>query len=99
VAIGLALGLGLFFGMTAWRAFERYGVLADPNVAIVPAKAVLRSVPTEADVPQEKREIPPGTVARVDREFLGWVRLVLPSGETGWLRSGEATGVYRRWGG
>ena len=67
-------------------------------MALVPTKALLRSVPTEAKVPQQTREVAPGTLGRVDKTFLGWVRVTLGSGETGWLRKEEAVGLYKVWG-
>jgi hypothetical protein len=99
--VGALILAGLVTGATlsacAWSSLTRYGALRHPDAAIVPGKVTLRSVPTDADVPQQTRELAPGSVGRVEKTFLGWVRLRLAGGETGWVRRGDVVGVYSSW--
>ena len=93
-AIGLlaaALAIGLASGL-AWRA---YGIAADARAAIVWRSGTLRSIPTEADTTQKTAPLPAGSMARVDREFLGWVRLDFENGQTGWVRREEIVRLWR----
>ena len=71
-----------------------YGPLGDPDVAMVSTNGVLRSVPTQAQSAQAQRPIAAGTVVVQGGKFLGWVRVSLPSGESGWLRAGSVTPLY-----
>jgi len=47
----------------------------------------LRSVPTEAGEPQKTTTLSAGTLARTDKSFLGWRRVILADATTGWTRS------------
>ena len=71
-----------------------YGVLADRSTAVVSRTVLLCSVPTEIDTTQKTVPLPAGTLARVDKTFLGWSRLVFPNGQTGWVRSDWVTSLY-----
>jgi hypothetical protein len=51
-------------------------------------------VPTEIDSTQKTVPLPAGSLARVDRTFLGWSRLVFPNGQTGWVRTDWVTSLY-----
>jgi len=95
VGMGL-LGAGVLLGGSAAFALGHYGILADPQVVMLSEETLLRSVPTDAETPQESRVLPAGTVARQAGRFLGWVRVALPSGETGWLRTRQIVPLYER---
>ena len=71
-----------------------YGPLADPAAALVAANPILRSVPTDAEPPQQQKPLPAGTLVVVERDFLGWTKVYLRSGESGWLRRGDLVPLY-----
>lgn len=72
-----------------------YGPLADRSIAVVSRNVLLCSVPTEIDTTQKTVPLPAGSLARVDRGFLGWSRLVFANGQTGWVRSDWVTKLYQ----
>jgi hypothetical protein len=71
-----------------------YGPLAERSTAIVSKNVLLCSVPTEIDTTQKTVPLPAGSLARVDRTFLGWSRLVFTNGQTGWVRTEWVTSLY-----
>ena len=71
-----------------------YGPLADASIAVVSRNALLCSVPTEIDTTQKTVPLPAGSLARIDRSFLGWSRLVFANGQTGWVRTEWVTKLY-----
>ena len=89
----LALGLAAA-GVSAacWRAF---GTSADPDSGIVWRSSTLRSIPTEADSSQKTATITAGSLARLDKRFLGWVRLAFDNGQTGWVRKDEVVWLWQ----
>lgn len=99
---GWALGVGLAFALSAvgvagaaTLSLHTYGQLAHPEVALVWKPSTLRSIPTEADAAQKTTPLSAGSVAVVDRSFLGWSRLVFPGGQTGWVRHEDLLSLYR----
>jgi len=86
LAAGVAL-TGAVLGAVAWASLRQYGALADPGAALLATPAALRSVPTDAESAAPPRALPAGAVVVVDRHFLGWARVTLADGESGWLRS------------
>jgi len=95
-APGLAIAvMGLAGMLTAGAALHRYGPLADPRAAVVAGAPSLHSVPTEAEQPQQARPIAAGTLVIVERDFLGWVKVGLRDGETGWLRHADLVPLYQ----
>jgi len=89
------LGLGVLLGFCAFISLRFYGEAADPRAAIVWHQTVLRSVPTEADTQQKTSSLPAGSLALVDKEFFGWLRLAFPNGQTGWVRKEDVVWMYR----
>ena len=89
LAIGGAAGV-----LVALLALQQYGPLANQNAAVVAREAVLRSVPTEAATAQQQASLAIGSVVLMQKDFLGWVRIVRPTGETGWLRGGDVVPLY-----
>ena len=71
-----------------------YGPLADRSIAVVSRNVLLCSVPTEIDTTQKTVPLPAGSLARIDKTFLGWTRLVFANGQTGWVRSDWVTSLY-----
>jgi hypothetical protein len=90
VLTAAALGLAL----AAVVSLRCYGPLAEPSTAIVSRNVLLCSVPTEIDTTQKTVPLPAGSLARIDRTFLGWSRLVFANGQTGWVRSDWVTQLY-----
>jgi hypothetical protein len=85
---------GLALAGSALLALQQYGVLANPAAAVVAQETVLRSVPTDAQEAQAQHQILPGSVVLLQKDFLGWIRVALPSGETGWLRRDAIVPFY-----
>ena len=86
-----ALGLGA----SATVALRAYGDAADERAVLVWSNSQLRSIPTEADTTQETTALPAGSLALVDRSFLGWLRVAFPSGQTGWVRREDVVALWR----
>jgi hypothetical protein len=93
-AARLSVVLGAALSVAAGLAMYAYGPLGNPAVAMVIQEGPLRSIPTAAQDGQEQRQLAAGTVVVVDKNFLGWRRVALPSGETGWLRSDSLSFLY-----
>jgi len=89
--ITLATALTLLAAVSSLRC---YGPLAERSVAVVSRNVLLCSVPTEIDTTQKTVPLPAGSLARVDRTFLGWSRLIFANGQTGWVRSDWVTSLY-----
>lgn len=88
------LAVGGVGGSAALLNLRAYGTLADPRAALVAGQPVLRSVPTDAEQAQQQRPIAAGTLLVAEQDFLGWVKVGLPSGESGWLRRGDLVPLY-----
>ncbi|MGH7787144.1 MAG: hypothetical protein ACRERC_09790, partial [Candidatus Binatia bacterium] len=88
------IGAGVLCTVAATIALQRYGTLADPNAALVAQTTVLRSVPTDAEAPAQQRPLAAGALVIAQRDFLGWVQIALPSGESGWLRDADLVPLY-----
>jgi hypothetical protein len=82
-------------GVSAALSIQRYGLLADRSIAVVSRSTQLRSIPTEVNSSQKTSPLPAGSLAAVDRDFLGWSHLVFPNGQTGWVRSEMVTNLYQ----
>ncbi len=96
-AAGWALGLfciALLTAATATVALRAYAPFLPRDTVLVWREATLRSVPTEAAKEQQTTTVKPGTLARVGKDFLGWSQIVLPDGQTGWLRATDLTGLW-----
>ncbi len=75
-------------------ALRAYGPAAHPSAALVWRASTLRAVPTDAGGQKVTSALPAGTLARIDKTFLGWRRLVLSDGSTGWVRTESLTGLW-----
>jgi hypothetical protein len=96
VTLGLVLlavaAMGGIVSAAGWRA---YGTAADTSAGIVWRNSTLRSIPTEADTAQKTTPLPAGSIAKIDRQFLGWVRLSFDNGQTGWVRKDEVVWLWQ----
>ena len=95
VAIGLvAFGvLGAASGITGWWT---YGTARELSAVWVIRSSNLRSIPTEADGKQATVPVTAGSIAAVDKTFLGgWLRLRFANGTTGWVRRGDVVTLWK----
>jgi len=90
-----ALGAGLVLAAAAVTSLHFYGDAVNPRAAIVWHQVLLRSIPTEADTQQKTSSLPAGSLAVVDKDFLGWARLAFANGQTGWVRQDDIVWLYR----
>lgn len=88
VLVAIVLAAGATFSL------RTYGQLADPSAVLVWRASTLRSVPSEADT-QKTTALSAGSLATVDRTFLGWSRLNFASGQTGWARTADLVQLYQ----
>ena len=89
------VGVALVLMLAAVTSLHFYGDTADARAAIAWHQVLLRSIPTEADTQQKTSSLPAGSLAVVDKTFLGWVRLSFPNGQTGWVRQEDIVWLYR----
>jgi len=89
--VTFAIGLMLF--MAASTALGIYGKLTDRNAVMIVDVEPLRSIPTEAEAQAEKA-YPPGSIARLEKSFLGWSKIRLPNQDAGWIRSEHIVSLY-----
>ncbi len=87
--------LAVLLAAAATFSLHTYGQLAHPGVALVWKQSVLHSIPTDADTSQKASPLSAGSIAVVDRTFLGWSRLVFPAGQAGWVRTDDLQLLYR----
>jgi hypothetical protein len=88
--------VAVLLAAAATLSLHTYGPLANPEVALVWKASVLRSIPTEADTSQKTSPLSAGSIAIVEKTFLGgWTRLNFPAGQSGWVRSEDLIKLYR----
>jgi hypothetical protein len=87
--------LAVLLAAAATFSLHRYGPLAHPEVALVWKASVLRSIPTEADTTQKTSPLSAGSIAVVEKTFLGWSKLGFAGGQSGWIRTGDLIKLYR----
>jgi hypothetical protein len=83
-------------------ALRAYAPVLPRDTVLVWQTTTLRSVPTDAGEPQKTTTLAAGTLARTDKSFLGWRRLILGAtgpadsgnGTTGWTRSAPLLPVW-----
>jgi hypothetical protein len=90
-----ALALSVILGVLSIVGVKSYGVAANADAVIVSRPSLLRSIPTEADTTQKTSPLSVGSVARVDKTFLGWRRLAFENGQTGWVRKDDLVPLWR----
>lgn len=87
-------GIALLIGAAAGLSLRLYGVAADPRAAVAWHPTTLRSIPTEADTAQKVSQLSAGSLAVIDKTFLGWVRLAFADGQTGWVRQEDIVPLW-----
>lgn len=86
--------LAIVLAAAATFSLRTYGQLAHPDAVMVWRASTLRSLPTEVDT-QKTTALSAGSIATVDKTFLGWSRLNFPGGQTGWARTDDLVRLYR----
>lgn len=87
--------LAMLLAAAATLSLHTYGALANPEVALVWKPSVLRSIPTEADTTQKTSPLSAGSIAVVEKTFLGWSKLNFAAGQSGWIRTEDLIKLYR----
>jgi hypothetical protein len=90
-----ALALSVILGILSIVGVKSYGVAANADSVIVSRPSLLRSIPTEADTTQKTSPLSVGSVALVDKTFLGWRRIAFENGQTGWVRKDDLVPLWR----
>ncbi|MBM3852304.1 MAG: protein BatD, partial [Verrucomicrobia bacterium] len=72
-----------------------YGLAAQSGAVITTRVTTLHSIPTEADTAQKKTPLAAGSLAAVDKTFLGWRRLAFDHGQTGWVRQDDLVPLWK----
>ena len=85
------MGAGLT--IAGGSALATYGKLADRGAVMIVDVAPLRSVPTEVE-PQAEKAYPPGSIAHLEKNFLGWSKIRLPNHDSGWIRTENLVPLY-----
>lgn len=91
VMIGLAVATGIIGSLS----LGLYQDTRDTRAALVWKPSLLRSIPTEADTTQKTSPLAPGTIAVINKTYLGWSRLVFPNGQTGWIRQEDLVRLWQ----
>ncbi len=76
-------------------SLHTYGELANPGAVFVWEATTLRSIPTDADTAQKTSPLSAGSIAVVEKSFLGWTKLSFPGGQSGWVRTETIIPLYR----
>ena len=84
--------LGAMLALVAGSALGVYGKLSDRAAVMIVDVVPLRSVPTE--VQQTEKAYPPGSIARREKEFLGWSKVRMPNNDAGWIRTENIVPLY-----
>ncbi|MBI2496895.1 MAG: BatD family protein, partial [Opitutae bacterium] len=87
--------LAMLLAAAATFSLHTYGALAHPGVALVWKPSQLRSIPTEADTTQKTSPLSAGSIAVVEKTFLGWSKLNFAAGQSGWIRTEDLISLYR----
>jgi hypothetical protein len=85
----------MLLAAAATFSLHAYGPLADPAAVFVWEATTLRSVPTDADTAQKTSPLSAGSIATVEKTFLGWTKLAFPGGQSGWVRTETLVPLYR----
>lgn len=87
--------LAILLAAAATLSLHTYGNLANPDAVLVWKASTLRSIPTEADTTQKMSPLSAGSIAVVEKTFLGWSKLQFTGGQSGWMRSEDLIRLYR----
>jgi tetratricopeptide (TPR) repeat protein len=85
--------IGLFLLSGAIFTLSIYGKLADRSAVMIVDVEPLRSIPSELE-PQAEKAYPPGSIAHLEKSFLGWSKIRLPNHDMGWIRTEHIVPLY-----
>ena len=85
--------IGFFLLSGAFFTLSIYGKLADRGAVMIVDVEPLRSIPTEVE-PQAEKAYPPGSIAHLEKSFLGWSKIRLPNHDMGWIRTEHIVPLY-----
>jgi hypothetical protein len=85
--------IGLFLLSGAIFTLSIYGKLADRGAVMIVDVEPLRSIPSELE-PQAEKAYPPGSIAHLEKSFLGWSKIRLPNHDMGWIRTEHIVPLY-----
>lgn len=83
---------GASLAFVAGTALGVYGKLSNRAAVMIVDVVPLRSVPS--DVQQAEKAYPPGSIARREKEFLGWSKIRMPNNDAGWIRTESLVPLY-----
>jgi len=89
------LALGSCTAITSLVCWLNYGPATDARAAIIWRAGTLRSIPTEADTAQKTTPLAAGSLAQIDKSFLGWRHLRFEAGQSGWVRNEDLVPIWR----
>jgi tetratricopeptide (TPR) repeat protein len=89
------LGLSVCTAITSLGCWLNYGPATDERAAIIWRAGTLRSIPTEADTAQKTTPLAAGSLAQIDKSFLGWRHLRFEAGQSGWVRNEDLVPIWR----
>lgn len=93
--IGLTIaGLALASGLVSAAALAGYGPLASPKGVLIWGAGPLRPLPVDTPAEAAEIQLAGGSVGRVDQAYLGWRRVRLGDGRTGWTRQENLLWVW-----
>jgi len=87
--------VAVLLAAAATLSLHTYGPLANPEAVLVWQATTLRSIPTDADTTQKTTPLSAGSIAIVEKTFLGWTKLGFAGGQSGWVRSENLIRLYR----
>ena len=85
--------VGAVMALLAGLALGVYGKLADRGAVMIVDVEPLRSIPSELE-PQTEKAYPPGSIAHLEKSFLGWSKIRLPNHDMGWIRTEHIVPLY-----
>jgi hypothetical protein len=94
-AAWVLLIVGVLTGAGSAFSLRLYSPANDIQAALVWRTSTLRSVPTEADTTQKTTPLAAGTIASINKTFLGWVQLAFNNGQTGWVRQDDLVKLWK----
>jgi len=89
----IVLLIGALEAGVAGTALGVYGKLSDRSAVMIVDAEPLRTVPTEVE-PQAEKAYPPGSIAHLEKTFLGWSKICMPNHDVGWIRTENLVPLY-----
>ncbi|WP_300574855.1 BatD family protein [Phenylobacterium sp.] len=92
---GLAVAaLAMAGAVISATALSGYGVLASDKAVLVWGAGPLRPLPVDTPAEEAEIQLAGGTAGRVDKAYLGWRRVRLADGRSGWTRAERLLPVW-----